>query len=544
MKFKKLSLIVFLPVLFGLLVLIMLNVLALHQNKQLLEEFDLLEQRTVAAERLTATILSDFKTQVQEWKNVLLRGRDPESLDKYWQSFVAKEQQIQKNLDQLTTSYALPDSIKADIQAFAQSHQTMANQYREGLAQFSQAGFDPYIGDKAVKGMDREPTAKLKIVEQRIAEHARMQLATLNAEAGASNSSILLLSIVLFLVTVAVVIWVLRLQVIGPAKAVTAAVRDLANCRYDNPIDYQSEHELGELANATRRMQGKMQHSRELLSQAEEEVNHAFASLHDISDVISRGATIQQQTSSQLDDGMQELSRIVSRLMQVTQTISDTTAKATQNVEACFSIFNQANRGFESLVEDTGHTTALIEDLQRKSSNITKVVGVINEIADQTNLLALNAAIEAARAGEHGRGFAVVADEVRSLASKTQGSTQEIKAILQSFEQDSAQAVTAMNNGKQLCVRNAKEANNALARLNELVEDVAGINAVVADLNQASDEQTAVLDRMQRSVQQVLRASEDYMTLAARKDVSDAVKQASTNLHQVVASLTYSQPAG
>ncbi|MBN7819045.1 methyl-accepting chemotaxis protein [Bowmanella yangjiangensis] len=535
---KKLSLIISLPVLFGLLVLFALNMTSLYQTQRIIQRFEDMEQNTLSAERQTSAILASFKTQVQEWKNVLLRGYEQKNLDKYWQSFVKHETQIQRELDDLERHYRLPPEILSEIQAFRLAHQTMAEQYRQGLAQFIQANHDPKFGDKVVKGMDREPAARLASLEDKIAGLARSELSAMKSTTDAAINSILLLSLLLTFSTVALVLYVLRQQVIRPTKSITQGVKDLMNCHYESPIRYQSQHELGALADATRHMQGKMQTTVNLLSLAQQEVNHSFDALQDVSKIISQGAHDQQSVSHQLQLGMENLNQIVTKLQTVTDMVSSSSNQAKHNADQCFHIFDNANKGFERLVVDTEQTSKLIEALQSKSADITRVVRVINEIADQTNLLALNAAIEAARAGDHGRGFAVVADEVRSLALKTQNSTADIQSMLSGFQQDSANAVSAMLKGRDQCITNADEAKSALQRLNELVSDVSGIESVVSDLNQAAEAQSAVLVQMNACASQVVESSEAYIALSERTDVSNAVKHASNNLHQVVEALT------
>ena len=166
------------------------------------------------------------------------------------------------------------------------------------------------------------------------------------------------------------------------------------------------------------------------------------------------------------------------------------------------------------------------------------MVNVINEIADQTNLLALNAAIEAARAGEHGRGFAVVADEVRALAAKTQQSTKEINDILSSFESEAKGAVSAMSTGKTLSDNNAAEAAIALDTLNEVVKDIQETASVVVALNEAADEQEAVLQQVESIINNVVTSSEKYHQLAQGDDISRSMKSMSFNVEKVVNSLT------
>ena len=225
--------------------------------------------------------------------------------------------------------------------------------------------------------------------------------------------------------------------------------------------------------------------------------------------------------------------------MAVTDQVAVATNSSETNVAACYATFSKANDGFRQLAETVNQSSDIVDALQSRSNNILKVVNVINEIADQTNLLALNAAIEAARAGEHGRGFAVVADEVRALAAKTQQSTREINGILSSFESEAQGAVVAMQSGKSLADVNAREAAAALETLNLVVKDIQETASVVVVLNEAADEQETVLKQVEQVINNSVTSSEKYHALSRRNDISDAVREMEGNVKQVVMSLTH-----
>ncbi len=538
MKFNRLSYLVLTPVLLGLGILIALNGYSLYQLNHQLNTFNEIEQNTISAERLTYDTLSDFKTQVQEWKNVLLRGYDQDSREKYWSRFEKREQSIQNKTSRLLQHYSLPADIRTVLTRFKQSHQQMANKYREGYQQFIAHEFDAKFGDKVVKGIDREPSKLLAEAASLIRKHAEGELQLLKKRDQQnivfSAWSTLIISAVLLIV----VVRLLRKFVIRPTRQVADYINEVARCNYAQELHVESDNEIGALADSARNLHDTLQVSVNDLRSVESVVNQAFESLEEVGQIISDSANSQHDTSIALQQGMTELRQIVERLAGISSSVLNTTEGVKGKVDGCYTIFEGANNGFVNLVNDVDNTTQVIEQLQQKSENIIKVVGVIDEIANQTNLLALNAAIEAARAGEQGRGFSVVADEVRVLASKTQSSTEEIQSILMDFKNDTATAVSAMKNGKQLSLDNAAEADKALRQLNQLVDEMDNLSEVAVRLNTAADEQNTTLTIMDQATDKVSRASEEYLELSNRQDVSSGVRHASDELHRVVQSLT------
>lgn len=526
------------PVMATVFVLVALNIVSLYKSFALSKNFDELEHTLIQSERDVTAILNIFKTQVQEWKNTLLRGHDDANREKYWQRFQLREAEVRSRFEQLLNNEVLNTKARDDINRFLDAHSHMAVKYREGYEAFIASGFDPKVADTFVKGIDREPATLLTEVAEAIAKQSSDAFTLLQRNTRQTLWIVLGTAIVLSFISVYYLIYRLRKEVITPIRHIANCISGLADSRYDYELTYQSRHELGVLADSARSLQNKLKNSVALLSEAQNRVKESVMRLEDVSRDILSGAEDQQNNSRLLDGSTDELRQIVQSLVAITGQVAVATNKSESNVKACFSTFEKANEGFIQLAETVNTSSDIVSALQHRSANILKVVNVINEIADQTNLLALNAAIEAARAGEHGRGFAVVADEVRALAAKTQHSTREINDILSGFEAEAKGAVVAMQTGKQQADNNAREASIALTTLRDVVYDIRETAGVVVELNRAADQQESVLKQVEDVTGASVKSSERYLALSQRQDISDTMKHMATNVHHVVTSLT------
>jgi methyl-accepting chemotaxis protein len=526
------------PVFASVSILIGLIFMAIFISFSLLDRFDELERSYRLPERQITETLSEFKTQVQEWKNVLLRGHNAQDREKYWQRFQQREQAVDKIMDKLGGVIAANTQLHGKILEFKQAHKAMGVKYREGYQAFIDANYDPRLGDRVVRGIDREPASLLAELAKAIAGDAHNALENLKTSTHNQLWGIIIFAIVGSTLCFAYLVVRLRNQVINPTRAIASHLQMLAQRKYDQQLNYRSDHELGHLADASRHLQDKLVDILAVLSQAEKGMELSGQRLSEISQAIEQGAQGQQQVSSQLGESSQQLQNIVENQASASQQLSIASNTSQKFVASCQTTFDQATIGFTRLAETVTRSSDLVNTLQRQSSNILTAVTVINEIADQTNLLALNAAIEAARAGEQGRGFAVVADEVRALAAKTRQSTKQINHILAEFENEASQAVEAMAGGKQLAQTNVDTANEAKATLIKVVETIEQTAEVVDVLNDTSSQQVKVLHQVNEIITAVIASSERYQALSQDNDISNILAQMQQQMRHLVSALT------
>ena len=291
-------------------------------------------------------------------------------------------------------------------------------------------------------------------------------------------------------------------------KRIESAANALAEGDLNARVDIHSKDEMGHIAKTVNRMAESF---RDTVSEVRDAITRLAAAAEETSVVTAQttaGINQQQTETSQVATAINEMSATV---QEVAKNAVEAAAAA-QEADATFDegkqVINRVINAIGDLASEVDNTSGVIKQLEQESVNIGSVLDVIKSIAEQTNLLALNAAIEAARAGEQGRGFAVVADEVRTLAGRTQGSTLEIEEMINRLQGDAKKAVKAMEAGKEMThvgVEQAAAAGEALRTINAAVERISGMNTQIAS---AAEEQSTVTEEINRSIVSINEVAE------------------------------------
>ena len=467
-----------------------------------LSRYQALLDGPLAASELISDINLDFKTQVQEWKNVLLRGRQPADLDKYWARFEEQERQVQQQLGQLERMSADP-ALAAQVRALANEHRQLGEAYRRGLAAFQAAGADPSAGDRAVQGVDRAASEAMSALVERLLQQSRADADAISARA---RHTVWLTALLLVAAALAVGLasaWLVDRRLVAPIRQVIAQVGRLSRGHLDERVTIRREDEIGQLATAANTLRDFLADTFRQLADATRGLERASGDLARVGGQMAQGAGDQFDRTDQVATAMHEMSATA-------QEVARHAGAAAQAADAADASAGEGEQVMRSTIQaitamrgEIATTAEVIRRLEADSGRIGKVLEVIRGIADQTNLLALNAAIEAARAGEAGRGFAVVADEVRTLAQRTAESTAEIHQIIDAVQNGAADAVRAIEQGQVRSdqgVAQVTEAGGHLQRIADAVESIREMNRQIAT---AAEEQTAVAEDISRNLAEI-----------------------------------------
>ncbi|MGR5222308.1 methyl-accepting chemotaxis protein [Vibrio parahaemolyticus] len=302
-----------------------------------------------------------------------------------------------------------------------------------------------------------------------------------------------------------VIIALMSSRLVKPIKEVVTRLEDIASGEGDltQRLEVQSGDEIGQLAGQFNAFLAKLQTT----------IQQVASTTERIAGTAGQANATAVATRESSEAQFREVDLVATASEEMTQTASLVVQNAEVAVQAAASANESASQGQEvvelsanemvRLVEQMKATVPVVEELAHNNAHITEILAVIEGISEQTNLLALNAAIEAARAGEQGRGFAVVADEVRSLASRTQDSVGEIQQVIERVQKGTKDVVSAIQEGSQLADSTATHVQQAVAALSSIFESISAINDMNSQIVRAAEEQQSVSAEVNQNVSNI-----------------------------------------
>nr|WP_281459813.1 methyl-accepting chemotaxis protein [Pseudomonas sp. P13] len=383
-------------------------------------------------------------------------------------------------------------------------------QYRSSVQAFTQAIAEAV---QARKEMTDQGTTIVSLSEQLY----QIQLDRRDAESAQARTLQLVSTLLALLVGIIAAVIITR-QITRPLRETLAVVDRIASGDLSHNLIVTRRDELGVLQQGIARMGVTL---RDLISGIRDGVTQIASAAEQLSAVTeqtSAGVNSQKVETDQVATAMHEMTATVQEVARNAEEASQAAAAADGEARAGDQVVNEAIAQIERLASEVERSTDAMTVLQQESDKIGSVMDVIKAVAEQTNLLALNAAIEAARAGEAGRGFAVVADEVRGLAQRTQKSTEEIEGLVAGLQNGTQQVAAVMNNSRSLTDSSVALTRKAGVSLENITRTVSNIQSMNQQIAAAAEEQSAVAEEISRSIINVRDVSEQ--TAAASEETA------------------------
>ncbi|EGU47801.1 Methyl-accepting chemotaxis protein [Vibrio ichthyoenteri ATCC 700023] len=322
-----------------------------------------------------------------------------------------------------------------------------------------------------------------------------------------SHQSLVRQSLVMGLIQVLVIALISLLIVkkaLAPLNSLSESMQDLSQGNGDltKRIKVETQDEIGLLAGHVNAFIAKLQEVVTDISQSSNSIDDQSKLSTRVATKISDGLSVQLNEVSQIATAVHEMSAAAEEVAGNARLTADSAFGSTEHCDQGKLVIKRNQESITNLASQLQHASETIGELERNSKEINAILSTISDIAEQTNLLALNAAIEAARAGEQGRGFAVVADEVRVLSQRTHSSTVEIREMIESLQRNSHEAVESMNRSQALASSSVEDANDATDALEKITISIQEISDMAMQISNAASEQRTVTEEISKNIQQ------------------------------------------
>lgn len=352
-----------------------------------------------------------------------------------------------------------------------------------------------------------------------------------------SQRNLIILNAVVMIIAVIVFSYFIGRSVLLPTRLAANMMKDISQGEGDltRTLNEEGNDEISKLSHSFNLFVSKMRESLVHVSQSANDVNEHAHTVDDSTKTSQSFIELQNDSSTQVAAAMEQMTHQIHDVSSNAEAAEQAANDAAHNASTGKHVVAETITAIETLSANIETVSRVTEDLANESQNIGSVLDVIRSISEQTNLLALNAAIEAARAGEHGRGFAVVADEVRTLASRTGQSTDEIQSMISKLQEGTRAAVDAVKASQTLSVSTVEQASSANNSLNEIERLVSVITEMNSQIARATEQQTQAADEVNLRINDLSQSTEQSLDNTKQlNSASDKLKQSSTELSSIV----------
>ncbi|TNB89683.1 HAMP domain-containing protein [Pseudomonas sp. Fig-3] len=433
-------------------------------------------------------------------------------------TYSGKNEAQQPALDAITDALKLlarlPAQLPEEHSANLQQASDSINAYRAAVSQFRDSQLDTAAALKRMTEQGEvllESSKSLTVSQTAVRDHDAAQAKT-----------VLVSAAVLAMLFGVIAALVITRQIVGPLDQTLKVAERIAAGDLTHNLTSERRDELGQLQRAMQSMTVGLRQLIGGISDGVTQIASAAEQLSAVTEQTSAGVNSQKVETDQVATAMHEMTATVQEVARNAEEASEAAVAADQQAREGEKVVGEAIAQIERLALEVGNSTTAMGDLKRESDKIGSVLDVIKSVAQQTNLLALNAAIEAARAGEAGRGFAVVADEVRSLAQRTQKSTEEIEELIVGLQSGTEQVATIMDNSRTLTDNSVELTRRAGGSLENITRTVSAIQSMNQQIAAAAEQQSAVAEEINRSVLNVRDVSEQTASSSEETAASSA----------------------
>jgi len=509
---------------FGIIIVLMLAV-AVTGYKGLGEIGDSME--TIYKENYVASVgvarLASELNAVRAQLVVMMGTQESTKLDKQKETLLVITKRIDDGFQKLINNSDFPQDMIIEIKGIKAPWDAFRKTRDEGIIPAIYAG-DVKTAKELALGINAERYKKFSsLANEMLAQEE--QEALNNISAGRTRSAAITKTFVvgiIIAIALGIIMSTFLARIIAaPLAKLSGAMEKMAEGDLTQRVDdISSKDEVGVMSRAFNKMSANLNDIVAKIKDGSNQIASSSEQISAASEEMSAGADNQTRQTDQVATATEEMSATVLEVARNSNDASEAARKASDVARDGGEIVRKTIEGMNMIASSVKESAKTMEALGKSSDEIGEIIAVIDDIADQTNLLALNAAIEAARAGEQGRGFAVVADEVRKLAERTTKATKEIAAMIKTIQTDTGGAVKSMAAGTVEVEKGVEYANEAGRSLDQIVEVVGSVTEMIQQIATAAEEQSAAAEEISANVESVASITKETSTGARQSSVA------------------------